>query len=307
MEIFNRPDSFSSEGRKVSLAIGMFDGVHLGHQQVIRQAVTDAEQQEGWALAVTFDQHPNSIVAPGRVPPLIYSPSQKMRALAALGVRATLIIPFTRQFSEQIADAFIRSLTQSLGPVHSICVGSSFTFGHRRSGNVPLLKQLGATLGFTVHGIAAVSLDGEAVSSTRIRESVRRGDFDGASQMLGRDYALNGKIVRGDGLGRQLGFPTANLDVRDILVPPAGVYVVHAYIDGRRHRAVANIGNRPTLAQSTPALRVEAHLLDFDADIYDREMELTFVEKLREEQRFPSIDTLQNQIAKDIEAARMKF
>ena len=307
MEIVNRPDSFSSEGRKVSLAIGMFDGVHLGHQQVIRQAVTDAEQHEGLALAVTFDRHPNSIVAPGRVPPLIYSPPQKMRALAALGVHATLVIPFTRQFSEQIADAFIQSLTQSLGPVHSICVGSSFTFGHRRSGNVPLLKQLGANLGFTVHGIAAVSLDGEAVSSTRIRESVRRGDFDGASQMLGREYALNGKIVRGDGLGRQLGFPTANLDVREILVPPPGVYVVHAYVDGQRHRAVANIGNRPTLSQSTPALRVEAHLLDFDADIYDREMELTFVEKLRDEQKFPSIDTLREQITKDIETARVKF
>ena len=307
MEIFNTPDRFASGGRKVSLAIGMFDGVHLGHQQVIRQAVTDAEQHEGLAVAVTFDRHPNSIVAPDRVPPLIYSSSQKMRALSSLGVHATFVIPFTRQFSEQPADAFIQSLTQSLGPVHSICVGSSFTFGHRRSGNVPLLKQLGAALGFTVHGIAAVSLDGEAVSSTRIREAVRRGDFDDASQMLGREYALHGRVIRGDSLGRQLGFPTANLDVRDIRVPQPGVYVVHAYIDGRRHRAVANIGHRPTLDQPTPAVRVEAHLLDVDADLYDREMELTFVEKLRDEQKFPSVEALRDQIAKDIADARSKF
>ncbi len=307
MEILKNPDDFSAQGRKVSLAIGMFDGVHLGHQQVIRQAVGDAEQHEGLAVAVTFDQHPNSIVAPERVPPMIYSQSQKLRALASLGTRAALIIPFTREFSGQSADTFIRSLTQKLGSVYSICVGSSFTFGHKRSGNVSILKQLGEAEGFIVHGIAAVSLDHEIVSSTRIREAVCRGDFDKASQMLGREYALGGPVVHGDGLGRQLGYPTANIDVRGMAVPPNGVYVVHARVDGRRHRAVANVGHRPTLRNPAPELRVEAHLLDFNEDLYNRELELTFVEKLRDEQTFSSLEALREQLAKDVAAARGKF
>ena len=307
MQTLHSADEFRSGGRKVSLAIGMFDGVHLGHQQLIRQAVADAEQYEGIALAITFDRHPNSIVAPQRVPPLIYSHSQKLRAIASLGVDAALVIPFTQEFSAQPADVFIRSFTQRLAPVHSICVGSSFVFGHKRSGNVAMLQQLGRELGFIVHGIAAVSLDGKVVSSTRIRETVRAGERDRASQMLGREYALCGEIVRGDELGRKLGVPTANLDVSGRLVPPNGVYAVHAYVEGKRHRAVANIGHRPTLLSPAPELRVEAHLLDFNHDLYGQELELTFVEKLRDEQKFSSIDELREQIARDIAAARTKF
>ena len=332
MQTFHSADEFRSGGRKVSLAIGMFDGVHLGHQQLIRQAVADAEQHEGMALAITFDRHPNSIVAPQRVPPLIYSQSQKLRAIASLGVDAALVIPFTHEFSAQPADVFIRSLTHRLAPVFSICVGSSFVFGHKRSGNVAMLQQLGRELGFIVHGIAAVSLDGEVVSSTRIRETVRAGERDRASQMLGREYALSGEVVRGDELGRKLGYPTANLDVSGRLVPPNGVYAVHAYVaeskvEGRessagsgptreaspaldarkRHRAVANIGHRPTVRSPTPELRVEAHLLEFNRDLYGQELELTFVEKLRDEQKFSSLDELREQIARDIAAARAKF
>jgi len=307
MHTFLSPGEFRSDGRKVSLAIGMFDGVHLGHQQVIRQAVGDAEQHEGLAVAITFDRHPNSIVAPERVPPLIYTQPQKLRALASLGVNATLVIPFTREFSVQSAEAFIRLLAENFGPVHSICVGSSFVFGHKRSGNVDLLQQLGRKVGFIVHGLAAVSLDNEVVSSTRIRESVRQGDLNRASQMLGREYALSGAVVRGDELGRKIGFPTANLDVTGLLVPPNGVYAVHAYIDGERRRAVANIGMRPTLRNAVPELRVEAHLLDFSGDIYGKDIELTFVEKLRDEQKFSSIEELREQIGRDVAAALTKF
>jgi riboflavin kinase / FMN adenylyltransferase len=307
VQTFHSANEFRSDGRKVSLAIGMFDGVHLGHQQVIRHALADAEQHEGLAAAITFDRHPNSIVAPDRVPPLIYSQAQKLRALAALDVSATVIIPFTREFSAQTADAFIRLVAEKLGPVYSICVGSSFTFGHKRSGNVALLKQLGRDLGFIVHGIAAVSLDNEVVSSTRIRESVRHGDLDRASQMLGREYALSGAVVRGDELGRKLGYATANLDARGLLVPAKGVYAAHAYVAGRRHRAVVNVGLRPTLRNAVPELRVEAHLLDFSGDLYGQEMELTFVEKLRDEQKFSSLDELREQIGRDVTAARGKF
>jgi len=307
MDTFHHPDAFNSSGRKVSLAIGMFDGVHLGHQQLIRQAVVDAEQHEGLAAVVTFDRHPNSIVAPDRVPPLIYAPAQKLRAITSLEVDSTLIIPFTREFSAQSGEQFIRQLARQMGPLHSICVGSTFVFGHQRSGNVALLQTLGRELNFLVRGIASVALDGEVVSSTRIRDAIRLGDFDAASQMLGREYALSGTIVRGDELGAKLGFPTANLDVSGRLIPSHGVYAVHAYLDGARHRAVVNIGQRPTLRSPAPELRVEVHLLDFAGDIYGHELEVTFVEKLREEQKFPSLELLREQISRDIQSARTKF
>jgi riboflavin kinase/FMN adenylyltransferase len=307
MQVFHSADEFRSGGRKVSVAIGMFDGVHLGHQQLIRQALADAEQHEGIAVVVTFDRHPNTVVAPARVPPLIYSDSQKRRAISSLGASAMVVIPFTPEFSRQPAADFIGALVSRLAPVHSICVGSSFVFGHKRSGNVSLLRELGQQLNFTVHGIAAVSLDREIVSSTRIREMVRAGDLDRASQMLGRKYALSGAVTRGDELGRKLGFPTANLDVNGLLVPPAGVYAVHAYVNGTRHRAVANIGHRPTLQNPAPELRVEAHLLNFTGDLYGQELELTFVEKLREERKFGSVEELRQQIARDIAEAEKRF
>jgi riboflavin kinase/FMN adenylyltransferase len=306
MEIWN-PRDLSPAGTKLSLAIGMFDGVHLGHQQVIRQAVVDAEQHEGRAVAVTFDRHPNAVVAPERVPPLIYSRASKVRALASMGLDATLILPFTTELSRQPPETFIRGLAAQLGTIYSVCVGDSFTFGHKRSGNVCLLRQLGSALEFLVHGIGAVSLDGEAVSSTRIREQVRLGDLNRASQMLGREYALSGPVIHGDALGRTLGFPTANLDISGMQVPPAGVYAAHAYVNGQRHRAVVNIGCRPTMRHSTPELRVEAHLLDFDGDLYGLDLDLTFAGKLREEQQFPSTNALREQISRDIASARARF
>lgn len=293
--------------RKVCGAIGFFDGVHLGHQQILHQTMGDARQHEAAALAITFDRHPATVVAPERVPPLIYSLPQRQRVIASMGMDYLLLIPFDRAFSEQPAEAFVRSLVRDFGHILSLCVGSNFTFGHRRSGNVALLRQLGAELRFLVHGLAAVALDGEPVSSTRIREAIRRGNLEFASQMLGRAYSLAGTVVRGDGLGRQLGFPTANLDATGLALPPNGVYAVHADLAGKTHRAVLNIGVRPTLARPEPRLQVEAHLLDFAGDCYGQEMEITFVEQLRDEQRFDSTDALRRQIACDITLARTKF
>ncbi len=307
MQTLQSANDFCSDGRKTSIAIGMFDGVHLGHQQVIRQAVADAEQHEGTAVVVTFDRHPNAVVAPDRVPPLIYSPVQKLRAIESLGAGTVLVIPFTREFSELSAHDFIQGLATRLAPVESICVGSSFVFGRQRGGDVALLRRLGTDLGFSVHGLAAVALDGEVVSSTRIREAIRSGELDRASQMLGRAYALAGTVVHGDELGRKLGFPTANMDIRDRLVPPQGVYAAHAYVDGTRYRAVVNIGTRPTVSASQPEVRVEAHLLEFTASLYGCEVELMFVERLRGERRFASLDELRAQIAEDVRTATSRF
>ena len=224
MKIIRAANELGNGSRKVCLAIGVFDGVHLGHQQIIRQTVADARQHDSVALVVTFDQHPNAIVAPEKTPPQIFSRSQKLRGIAVLGADALLEIPFDKPFSEKAGEIFIRELARDLGIIHSVCVGADFVFGHRRSGNVELLKKLGAELGFQVHGLAAVALDGQVVSSTRIREMIRTGNFDAANQMLGRPYAICGRVVEGDRLGRQLGFPTANLDSTNLVLPPNGVY-----------------------------------------------------------------------------------
>jgi riboflavin kinase / FMN adenylyltransferase len=304
MKVLSAARDLQPGSRKVCAAIGMFDGVHLGHQQVIRQTVEDARQQDGLALVITFDRHPNAVIAPEKTPPLIHSLPQKLRAIQSLGVHATWLIEFDPTFSQVSGDAFARSLARDLGRLHSLCVGSAFTFGHQRSGNVALLKKLGQELGFQVHGLAAVSLGGRAVSSTRIRESIRAGGFDLAGQLLGRTYALAGTVRRGDQLGRQLGFPTANLEVAGLVLPPRGVYAVRAQVGDGQHDAVLNIGVRPTLELAQPPVQVEAHLLDFAGDLYGQELEATFVARIRDEQRFASLEALRAQIGRDIQTAR---
>ncbi len=306
MKIISAAKDLAAGGRKVCLAIGVFDGVHLGHQQIIRQTITDARQHDGLALVVTFDRHPSAIVAPERQPSLIYSLPQKLRALAALGADAVLVFPFDAGFSRQTGEEFIHLLARDLGKIHSICVGANFVFGHQRSGNVDLLKKLGASLNFNVHGLAAVALDGLIISSTRIREAIRQGDLDHASQMLGRPYALCGQIVTGDRLGRQLGFPTANLDATALSLPPNGVYAALTQVNEQRYRVALNIGRRPTLNSPAPALRVEAHLLDFAGDLYGRELEVEVGDRLREEKKFTSPEQLKEQIARDVQSIRAK-
>lgn len=304
MQIVPRATELRTSGRPVCLAIGFFDGVHLGHQQIIRQTISDARQRDALALVVSFDAHPQSIVAPQRAPALIYSLSQKIRTIDGTGADALLLIHFDRAFSQQSGEAFIRNLAQDLGQLRSICVGNNFVFGHKRAGNVALLKNLGEELKFTVHGMPAVSLGGRIVSSTRIREQIRAGDLDGASQMLGRAYSVSGPVIRGDQLGHQLGFPTANVDVSGLLLPPNGVYRARALVRGQHYRAMVNIGLRPTLNRPEPQLRVEAHLLDFAEDIYGAELELIFMNRVRDERRFASLDELKAQIQRDIDAAR---
>jgi riboflavin kinase/FMN adenylyltransferase len=307
MRILHAANELNAAGRKVCLAIGFFDGVHLGHQQIIRQTITDARQREAIALVVTFDRHANTVVAPGRVPPLVYSLPQKLRAIESLGPDALLLMHFDKALSQESGEAYIRGLARDLGQIQSLCVGTNFVFGHKRGGNVELLRQLGAELKFVVHGMAAVSLDGRAVSSTRIREAIRAGDLDSVSQMLGRAYSVAGTVVQGDGLGHKLGFPTANLDTKGLALPPNGVYAVHAETRGKTYRAVLNIGHRPTLQNPNPQLRVEAHLIDFAADLYGQEVEVAFVEKLRAEKKFGSLGELRQQIAQDILDAQMRF
>ena len=304
MKVIRAANELDNGSRKVCVAIGVFDGVHLGHQQIIRQTVADARSHDGISLVVTFDRHPSAIVAPDKTPPQIFSRSQKLRAIESLGVDALLEIPFDKTFSEKSGETFIRELARDLGKIHSVCVGADFVFGHKRSGNVALLKKLGAELNFQVHGMAELALDGHTVSSTRIREAIRTGNFDAASQMLGRPYAICGRIVEGDRLGRQFGFPTANLDSANLVLPPNGVYAASTKLKEQFYRVALNIGLRPTVATAQPQLRVEAHLLDFSGDLYGAELELELGVKLRDERKFASATELREQIARDVAAVR---
>jgi riboflavin kinase/FMN adenylyltransferase len=304
MKIIHAANELGNGSRKVCLAIGVFDGVHLGHQQVIRQMIADARLHDAVAVVITFDHHPNSVVAPDRVPPLIYATPQKYRAIESLGADALLEIHFDKNFSEKSGEIFIRELAREFGKIHSVCVGADFVFGNKRSGDVAVLKQLGGEIGFSVHGLASVSLDGQVVSSTRIRETIRAGNFDAASQMLGRPYAICGRVVEGDRLGRKFGFPTANLDATHLLLPANGVYAAATKINGQFYRVALNIGLRPTVASAKPQLRVEAHLLDFSGELYGAELELEIGDKLRDERKFASSEELRSQIALDVAKVR---
>ncbi|HVV00922.1 MAG TPA: bifunctional riboflavin kinase/FAD synthetase [Verrucomicrobiae bacterium] len=319
MTILRAPEHLKRGPRqKVCAAIGFFDGVHLGHQEIIRRMVLEAGEHKAVAVVITFDRHPNTVVAPERVPPLIYTFAQKVRAIGSLGPDALFPIHFNKAFSEQSGSEFIHSLSRDFAPFQSLCVGANFLFGHKRSGDIAMLKRLSTELNFEVMALEPVVLDGEAVSSTRIRGNIRRGDLEKASQLLGRPYSLSGKVVAGARIGRSLGFPTANLETSGLVLPPDGVYAAQAAIlsassptpDGplrQAHEAVLNIGVRPTVQSGSANRTVEAHLLDFSGDLYGSDLELTLTRRLRNEKRFSSREELQAQIRADIEAARRSF
>jgi len=300
MNVIHAASQLNAGGVPVCAAIGVFDGVHLGHQRVLQWTLAQAARSGGVPVVVTFDKHPNAVVAPANAPALIYPLSKKLAVLASVGIQTTYVIPFDKAFSQISGEQFIRDLARDFGKIQSVCVGADFMFGHRRSGNVSLLKDLGGKLGFAVEEVPDFDLDGKPVSSTRIREAVRGGDFKAAGEMLGRRYTLCGPVISGQQLGRKLGFPTANVEVAGILVPPAGVYAAEAQIGEIRHRAAVNIGYRPTVKSNDPQLHVEAHLLDFNQDLVGASLELAFLKKLRDEKKFPSMEALRVQIAEDV-------
>jgi riboflavin kinase/FMN adenylyltransferase len=304
MQTLAQPTELAGRGRPVALAIGVFDGVHLGHQEVISRAVAWSRTAGGLAVVATFDRHPNVVVAPEQAPPAIQPTSLRLRAFAGLGVDATWLIRFDPAFSRQTGEEFVRRTVAEFGAVARICVGGDFQFGHRRSGNVALLERLGRELGYITEAVAPLAHDGEVVSSTRIRELIRAGALDQAGRLLGRPYALAGAVVRGDQLGRRLGFPTANLDLAGLLLPPNGVYAVRVAGGDRGLPGVMNLGFRPTVAGGRPELRAEVHLLDWVGDLYGRELTVWPVRRLRGEVRFASPAELQAQIARDVVAAR---
>jgi riboflavin kinase/FMN adenylyltransferase len=282
----------------------MFDGVHLGHQHVVRQAQLDARASGAKSVVITFDPHPLSVVAPERAPKLLQPLEQRLRLLAGLGVAATLVVRFTPELSRQEGESFVRELVTGFGRVRSFTVGEGFQFGHRRSGDVPLLERLGHEFGFRTNAAQPIRIGDEVVSSTRVRASLRDGNFGRVAALLGRPYAVTGIVQSGDRLGRQLGFPTANLDVSGLELPPLGVYAVRVRHRGDEHLGALNLGQRPTVAGAAAPVRCEVHLLDFSGDLYGQEISAEFVQPLRAEQKFDGVDALRAQIARDVSHVR---
>jgi riboflavin kinase/FMN adenylyltransferase len=285
-----------------ALTIGSFDGVHRGHQDLLGRMLAAARARGLPAVALTFYPHP-SVVLRGRKPAYyITSPEEKADLLAKLGIDLVITQTFDLELSRVEAPDFLDRLTAQLG-FQDLWAGEDFALGHQRRGDRHYLARVSEERGFELHLVPPLMLEGEVVSSTRVREALRSGDVARVASYLGRHFELPGRVTRGVGRGKKLGIPTANLEVwEERAVPGLGVYACLVDLDGRRKPAVVNIGVRPTFGESVPV--VEAHLLDFEGDLYDRELKLVFVDRLRDEQRFSGPDALIDQIGRDILRAR---
>ena len=287
------------------LAIGVFDGVHRGHQAVISTSAKHAQSANGTPVVVTFDPHPMKVLRPREAPHLLTATQRKIRLIRQLGVQHLLVIKFDKAFAATAPEDFVQQLVTHSKPLREICVGHEWSFGKGRRGNLALLRKLGAQFDFHVVGIPAVTLpNGEPVSSTAIRHAVEAGDLAKAAEMLGHQYTILGTVVRGERLGKKIGFPTANLSAHSEQFPPNGVYFAQATLDGVIYPGVVNLGYRPTVSSGKSERVLEIHLLDFDHEIYGKDVEVRFVRYLRPEQKFENLDALVRQIEFDVQQAR---
>ncbi|MEE8161634.1 MAG: bifunctional riboflavin kinase/FAD synthetase [Acidobacteriota bacterium] len=286
------------------MAIGVFDGVHRGHQTIVERLVARAREKQGTCAILTFCPHPQKIISPADAPLLIQTVDQKEEMLDQLGVDLLVRMPFTRKLSLYSPEKFAREVLHNHG-IREIHVGSNFRFGHRRSGNIETLRALGEELGFEIHEITPVTFRGQRISSTAIRMVLGQGRVAFARRLLGRPYQIVGTVVRGAGRGAQLGFPTANLNLENELIPATGVYATRAHLDGKSFPSLTNIGFRPTVELESAALPVvETHVLDYHENVYGKPMEVDFCLRLRAERKFDSVEALGRQIETDIQRTR---
>jgi riboflavin kinase/FMN adenylyltransferase len=283
------------------VTIGNFDGVHLGHQAILASAVADARSRGVPSILVTFDPHPLAVVDPDRRPKLLQTRRQKLDALEAAGLAGVVIVTFDAAVAARSGREFLESYLGERLSILAVHVGESFRFGHARAGNIDLLRSIGAARGFDVVAVPSVRVGDQVVSSSAIRAKVADGDVEGARAMLGRPFALTGVVVRGEGRGRSMQFPTANLDVENELLPRRGVYVTEAVALALRLPSITNVGVRPTFDGTS--LVVETHVIDFDEDLYAERMEVRFLARIRDEKRFSGPIELADQIARDRAAA----
>ncbi|MEJ2188371.1 MAG: bifunctional riboflavin kinase/FAD synthetase [Acidobacteriota bacterium] len=308
MEILLDPLGNDDPPRFAVISIGNFDGVHIGHQAVLRHVVDRARDLGVAAVAMTFDPHPVKLLRPSESPRLLTTLDQRLDLIALTGIDSALVIPFTHRLARMPARNFVRSILVERLAVREIYIGANFRFGADRTGDVDLLRTMGTDNGFRAEAAPIVTALGGVVSSSRVREAVATGRVGEAQELLGRAVFIDGSVLEGKKLGRTLGFPTINVEVENELAPGHGVYitVVHIASFGKFFPAVTNIGVRPTVYQDS-LTTIESHLLDFTADVYREHVRIFFLEKLREERTFPSTVELMAQIRSDVEKARAFF
>lgn len=296
-------ENFTDKSRPVYLALGNFDGVHIGHQKLISELVAKASSKGGQAVAFIFDPHPAQVLTPDRAPHLLITPCRKAKLLEQMGLDILIYHPFTREIAACSPEQFVKKILVQDLKVKEVFVGFNYSFGHRGSGTPELLQQLGEQYGFKVNIIPPVEFGGETISSSLIRKSLDAGDIKMARELLGYYPILEGIVVEGEHRGAAIGFPTANIGVETTYnVFGQGVYAARARAGGKDYGCVVNIGSKPTFHDAYP-VSIEAHLMNFNGDLYGQQISLSLIEKLRDEKRFSSLEDLVAQITLDRDRA----
>ena len=305
MRIFHGTDN-AKIARPTVLTLGVFDGLHLGHQLIMQTVVERAKALNAVPTAITFDPHPRVVLHPESAPPLLQTLDQRLEAFDVLGIEQAIVIPFDRAFAQIDAEEFLRDVVRERLQAREVYLGKGFAFGHRRAGNIELLKAASVLLGFHADEVKEVTLRGRRVSSSRVREFLLAGKVNLARRMLGRPYGVEGQVVHGAERGRILGFPTANLKPHNRVIPRNGVYVTSTFIEGQWRRSVTNIGVRPTFENNNEP-SVETFVLDWDGNLYGNVVRVRFLHRLRDERKFNGLEELKRQIEYDLTRARRYF
>jgi len=305
MRLFHGTDNAEIQ-RPTVLTLGVFDGLHLGHQLIMRTVVERARAVGAVPTAITFDPHPRAVLHPESAPPLLQTLDQKVEAFGVLGIEQTIVIRFTEQFSLIPAADFLRAVVKERLQAKEVYLGRGFAFGHNREGNIELLRQVSEDLGFVAGEVPEVRLRGQRVSSSKVRELLAGGKVNIARRMLGRPYGVEGRVERGKERGHLLGYPTANLHPQNRVIPANGVYVTGTLIDGQWRRSVTNVGTRPTF-ETAGEPSVETFVMDWSGDLYGDVIRVRFLYRLRDERKFDSLEQLRAQIQKDVSRAESYF
>jgi riboflavin kinase / FMN adenylyltransferase len=304
MRLFHGTDNAEIQ-RPTVLTLGVFDGLHLGHQLIMQTVVERARAVGAVPTVITFDPHPR-VLHPESAPPLLQTFDQKIEGFGVLGIEQTIVIRFTRDFSQIRAADFLRDVVTDRLHGKEVYLGKGFAFGHNREGNIELLKRLGSELGFVAGEVPEVKLRGSRVSSSKIRQLLAAGQVNLARRMLGRPYGVEGRVERGSERGHTLGFPTANLHPHNRVIPRNGVYVTGTLIEGQWRRSVTNVGVRPTFGDALEP-SVETFVMNWDGDLYGDVVRVRFLYRLRDERKFSSIEQLKTQITRDVDRANSYF
>jgi riboflavin kinase/FMN adenylyltransferase len=305
MRLFHGIDNAEIQ-RPTVLTLGVFDGLHLGHQLIVRTVVERARALNAVPTVITFDPHPRAVLHPASAPPLLQTLDQKVEGFGVLGVEQTIVVRFTAEFAQIRAEEFLRDVVKERLHAKEIYLGKGFAFGHDRDGNIDLLRRVSQDLGFFADEVPEVQVRGQRVSSSRVRQLLKEGKVNLARRLLGRPYGVEGIVERGDERGHRLGFPTANVHPKNRVIPRNGVYVTGALIDGQWRRSVTNVGLRPTFGADTEP-SVETFVIDWAGDLYGDVVRVRFLHRLRDERKFNSIDELKKQIEYDVMRTRSYF